>query len=443
MRITFRDSVINPAYRPYIGCPVRHLHMYGGAGSGKSVAAAQKVIIRCCSTPGERILCVRKVYRTCRKSQFALLVDVLTDWNLLGVVKVIRGEMEIIFPNGSRIMFAGMDDPEKIKSIAGITSIWIEEATELLEVDFNQLNLRLRGKTPSYKQILCTYNPIYDTHWIRQRFHLNPVDPCELLHTTYKDNVFLDPEYIAELERLSELDTEFYTIYTLGLWATPTDTIIKHWKVVPELPRTNIVARAYGLDFGSASPSTLIEVVWTLSLTHPLPGGVSREAGRGGSVSTPNALYWHEHFYRTNMSNLEIITGLHDAGVSSADLIAADAAEPDRIDEIARAGFNIHPANKSVRYGIDYLKRFTIHVTSDSADILKELPTYKWRKTKEGVLLDEPVKFNDHTLDAGRYASLTGAEYFGIYKPPVPGPTKEKHITRRSKRKNFFKGYLD
>ena len=452
IRLTINDSVVNPVYRPYFTCPVRHLHLYGGAGSGKSVAVAQMVIFRCFLTPGERILCVRKVYRTCRRSQFALLVDVLTDWGLIGHVNVLRGEMEIIFPNGSRIMFAGMDDPEKIKSIAGITSIWIEEATELMEVDFNQLNLRLRGGTPSYKQLICSYNPIYDTHWIRQRFHLDPIDECEVVHTTYKDNRFLDQEYITELERLSELDEEFYHIYTLGLWATPTDTIIRKWKVVPGLPTTNIVARAFGLDFGSASPSALVEVVWrtpSTKLSAELtsePGIPSLSKNVEGSMPEPvegGGLYCHQHFYRTQMSNLDIIKGLQEAGVSRTALIAADASEPDRIEEISRAGFNIHPANKNVRYGLDYLNRFTIHVTAESSDVQKELPTYKWRKNKDGVVLDEPVKFNDHTIDATRYAAITGAEYFGIYKPPIPRSAKERHIKRKRKRKNTLKGYLE
>ena len=59
-----------------------------------------------------------------------------------------RGDLRIAFPNGSEILFAGLDDVEKLKSIYDITGIWIEEASELLEADFNQLDIRLRTKFP-------------------------------------------------------------------------------------------------------------------------------------------------------------------------------------------------------------------------------------------------------------------------------------------------------
>ncbi len=128
-------------------------------------------------------------------------------------------------------------------------------------------------------------------------------------------------------------------------------------------------------------------------------------------------LHLHEHFYQPNMSNRDIIDGLYEAGISRTDLIAADSAEPDRIEEIYREGFNVHPAKKNVRYGLDYMRRFPLHITTDSANLLKELPTYKWRKDKNNNVLDQPVKFNDHAIDAARYAAITGAEYFGLYKP--------------------------
>ncbi len=294
MHITISENIVNPVYRPYMSCPVRNLHACGGAGSGKSHFAGQKLIIRCFKETGHRFLITRKIARTIRKSQFALLLDTLQAWGLYNYVTVNKAEMELTFPNGNQIVSAGLDDPEKIKSIAGITGVWIEEATDLLEQDYNQVNLRLRGPTAHYKQILLTYNLIYEGHWLRKRFHVDPIDDSIILRTTYKDNRFLDVEYIRELERLAEIDEEFYTIYTLGEWGTPTDTIFKNWTTVPYHPTGDqIIARAYGLDFGSASPSALIEVVWSpassfqdnteIIAPHPVPfqGDGSPTASRG------------------------------------------------------------------------------------------------------------------------------------------------------------------
>ena len=113
-----------------------------------------------------------------------------------------KSDMNITFANGSKILFAGLDDVEKLKSIYDITGIWIEEASELEEGDFNQLDIRLRTIFPYYLQILITFNPIRITHWLKKRFFDKP-DPRARLHeSTYKDNRFLTEEAIKTLEPL-------------------------------------------------------------------------------------------------------------------------------------------------------------------------------------------------------------------------------------------------
>lgn len=193
--------------------------------------AAQKIIRRMLEEPGHKILVIRKVAKTLRQSTFALLCQIISDWNLGEIFEINKTEMEIRCINGSQIIHAGLDDSEKIKSIAGITSIWIEEASELEKSDFMQLDLRLRGKLKYYKQIILTFNPISVTHWLKIEFFDNPKEDAFTLKTTYKDNKFIDEEYIKVLLALKDTDEYYYQVYVLGEWGTLGKTIFDAMKV--------------------------------------------------------------------------------------------------------------------------------------------------------------------------------------------------------------------
>jgi hypothetical protein len=145
---------------------------------------------------------------------------------------------------GNEILCAGMDDPEKIKSIAGITSVWCEEATELDELDFNQLELRVRGETENYKQFIITFNPISEQHWLKGRFFDVPDTETLILHTTYKDNSFLDADYIYHLTERVKANPNLHKVYVLGEWGKvdfggeflKSWSTIKHSLIVPYDP---------------------------------------------------------------------------------------------------------------------------------------------------------------------------------------------------------------
>lgn len=209
---------INDVYIPYLANSKRYLHFFGGSGSGKSVFAAQKIILRLKSEKPHRILCIRKVANTLRSSVYQLLRDTIDDMGFSHEFQINKSEMRFIHSSGNEILLAGLDDVEKLKSIAGITSIWIEEATELLESDFDQLDLRLRGETVSYKQIIFTYNPISERHWLKKRFHDNPNEDFECLRTTFIDNHFIDADYKRVLENKAMADPNLYKIYFKGEW---------------------------------------------------------------------------------------------------------------------------------------------------------------------------------------------------------------------------------
>ena len=215
----------NDTYMPLYECDSRYLVLKGGGGSGKSIFAGRKILERCISEPGHRMLVCRKVARTLRESCFAQLRGQIAEhYPDCGAV-VNRGDLRIAFPNGSEILFAGLDDVEKLKSIYDITGIWIEEASELLEADFNQLDIRLRTQCPYYLQIILTFNPISITHWLKARF-FEKKDPRATVHeSTYKDNRFLTQEAVKTLEAFRDTDEYYYMVYCLGQWGVTGKTV--------------------------------------------------------------------------------------------------------------------------------------------------------------------------------------------------------------------------
>ena len=196
----------------------RYLIMWGGAGSGKSYHAALKQIRRCLGEPGHRILLVRKVARTIKESVFKIVYDILLQNELLSLCTINLTDKSFRFNNGSEIITTGLDDVEKLKSIHAITSMWIEEATELDKSDLDQLDLRLRGETKFYKQIIITFNPIDETHWLKKEFFEGEIKNCFTHWSNYTHNDFIDDEYLKVLQDRISGDENMYRIYVLGKW---------------------------------------------------------------------------------------------------------------------------------------------------------------------------------------------------------------------------------
>jgi phage terminase large subunit len=197
----------------------------GGGGSGKSVFIAQKIILRMLSEKPHRFLVLRKVAKTLRESVYAELKRIIYQWGLQQLFKIHKGELLIECTNGNQILFAGLDDVEKLKSISGITAIWIEEASEINAEDFRQLDIRLRGQTKYYKQMMITFNPIDINHWLKKEFFDVKKDNATTLHSTYKDNRFLDDEAKKVLEEFKVTDPYYYSVYALGEWGVLGKTI--------------------------------------------------------------------------------------------------------------------------------------------------------------------------------------------------------------------------
>ena len=215
----------NPAFLPLFFDEHRYLVLCGGAGSGKSIFAGRKVLERVTTEPGHRWLVCRKVARTLRDSCFAQLRGQLAAHYPQAKAKVNVGDLRISFPNGSEILFAGLDDVEKLKSIYNVTGIWIEEASEITEAEFNQLDIRLRTTFPHYLQLILSFNPISITHWLKRRF-FDRADPRARTHrSTYRDNRFLTPEAVRTLESFRDSDPYYYQVYCLGEWGVTGKTV--------------------------------------------------------------------------------------------------------------------------------------------------------------------------------------------------------------------------
>jgi phage terminase large subunit len=332
---------------------------------------------------------LRKIRATCAGSVTRLVLDIL-DKNKIEYQHN-KTDRRISFPgSGGRqneIFYDGLDDPEKIKSISGITGLWLEEATEFTERDVLQLDLRLRGKTAHYKQIMLTFNPVESAApWLKQKYFDATGKPLILENTTVhlstiRDNPFIDDEYKAVLKGID--DPEYSAIYLHGKWAVATGVIFTGWKIeaIPESRWENSI---YGLDFGYHR-TALVQVA------------IDKDA---------MTAHMRQLIYDKGMTNSDIIDRLGTLGISQTAEIYADSAEPDRIEEIFRKGYNIHPALKDVSDGIDMMKRFKLIIDENSTDGISELKTYKWKHDKNGQPVSPscPVKISDHFCDSARYA---------------------------------------
>ena len=271
----------NRTFLPLYWDENRYLVLCGGGGSGKSIFAGRKVLERVTTEPGHRWLVCRKVARTLRDSCFAQLVGQARQYYADCGLTVLSGDMRMRFRNGSEILFAGLDDVEKLKSIYDITGIWVEEASELEEGDFNQLDIRLRTDFPFYLQMILSFNPISVTHWLKRRF-FDRTDPRATTHrSTYRDNRFLTAEAVKTLEAFRDTDPYYYQVYCLGEWGVTGKTVFNGQAVAERLAALEGWEKrgyfSYSLPDGVLAPQ---DVHWVDDAQGPVTVYVPPESGR-------------------------------------------------------------------------------------------------------------------------------------------------------------------
>ena len=391
-------DLYNAVYIPLFHDRSEFLHLFGSAGSGKSRFAAQREIALSFDSRRQRrkTLCIRKVKDTIKDSVYSELEQVIYEWNLGDWFRVLKSPMSITNRvTGVEFLFKGLDDPEKIKSVSRVDRVWIEEATELAsENELTQLRLRLRGF--GEVQIVLSYNPIDEYHWLNTKIHQKRPSGHTIFKTTYRDNLKMlrvSPEYGTYIESLKETNPNYYRVYGLGEWGRVVEGLIyPAYSIAPLFPVNDLGdddIHAYGLDFGFTDPTALVAL-------HVADGAPKR------------ILTAKEVLYAPNLDGAGLVNAFSELGVRRDVKIIADSARPEMIRTLAEAGYRVTACSKfqgSVLSGINRVRNYELRITAGSKEILKEINNYQKKHVKRtDQWLEEPETGQaDHALDALRY----------------------------------------
>ncbi len=378
--------LLSAGFLPSLNSRRRYLVECGGKGSGKSEFAARKLYLRAKREGRHRILILRKIRRDCKKSVVQVMLTLLRDVG--EPYEFNRSDLEIrIRANDGSVchfIFEGLDEKERIKSIKGITAVWVEEATEFTEEEFLEIDLAFREPGPAYHQIILTFNPVEAlAPWLKERFFVKGDPRAKCHRSTVEDNPVrsIREEYAKLLDSIK--DETIRKIYRLGEWAISRGRVYD-WDVVDLPADFNPDEVGYGNDFGySVNPAAVMRIY--------------RKADE----------FWVEEVvYEGGLTNQDLGERMRDEGIKPDDPVWCDAAEPKSIEELSRLGFNVFPCEKgpdSVRKGVDLVRSKKVHVVRGSVNIEKEMATYNWRTDSHGNPLPEPNKFFNHAMDAIRY----------------------------------------
>ncbi|EJG1262150.1 PBSX family phage terminase large subunit [Staphylococcus pseudintermedius] len=366
---------------------------YGGGSSGKSHGVIQKVVLKALKDweYPRRILWLRKVQSTIKDSLFEDVKECLINYGIWDMCLWNKTDNKVELPNGAVFLFKGLDNPEKIKSIKGVSDIVMEEASEFTLNDYTQLTLRLRERKHKLKQIFLMFNPVSKLNWVYKYFfeHGKPMKGVLIRQSSYKDNKFLDDMTRENLEMLATRNPAYYKIYALGEFATLDKLVFpKYEKRIISDKEVDHLPSYFGLDFGYVNdPSAFIHV----------------------KIDSDNKkLYVMSEYVKKGMLNNEIAQVINDLGYSK-EKITADSAEQKSIMEIKANGIDrIVPAMKgkdSVMAGIQFISQFDIVIDERCYKTIEEFDNYTWKKDKNtDEYYNEPVDTYNHCIDALRYA---------------------------------------
>ena len=388
---------LNPSFSDAFRSRERDLYLYGGADSGKSYAAAQKVIMKCQAYPRRRFIVIRKYKPSLKLTCWALITKTLTEWNV--DCETNKTDMIIKFKNGSEILFIPVvtstgEPAERIKSLTDVTDMWFEEPTELSYNEYLQIRRRLRGGImddkklgieDAYAQRIYSFNPVDQNHWLKMKIFDKGQGDWQQF--TYLDNQFAAKEEIQDLEELKDQDENQHRIYALGQWGVFQNKIYNNYEVKEfDIDLNNIDDVICGVDFGFVHPS-----VWLLL------------------VIKEDIVFITDEIYEKGLTNPEFIKLIQEKE-NDNDVKAptyCDTAEPARIEEMEQEGLLVYEANKAVIEGIDIVQKHKLIIHPRCVNTIKEIQGYKRREDRQGNVLEEPVKFKDDAMDALRYGLAT------------------------------------
>lgn len=405
---------VNNHFIPFIfNWDYKKYFLVGGYGSSKSYNVASKIIIKLIQEK-RKCLVVREVYDTIRDSCFSLLKEIIEGYGLKEVVKARESPMKITFPNGSEIIFKGLDKAEKLKSINGVSIVWLEECSECKYEAYKELLGRLRHKTMSNHLIMST-NPVSELNWTYKHFfkykndegrEIVILDDMELYdkrvitkgdtyyhHSTCTDNAFLPGDYISELDGMIEYDPDLYRVARLGHFG------VNGTKVLPQLKE---------MDHEEV-----------LKNIEKIPKRLHFNGGDLGFVTSYNAflrvaideasksLYIYSEYYTKGITDDVLANDLINEGFKGQ-VVRVDSAEPKTIAYLQSKGIVALPCKKykgSVLQNIKKIKRFKkIYVSNKCVNTLKELKNLTYKTDKKGDIIEDTFNIDAHTFDSIAYA---------------------------------------
>lgn len=356
----------------------------GGTRSGKTYNVLLWIILHYCQHNENKIITIcRKTFPALRGTVMRDFLEILKSMDLYDEQHHNKSNHEYKL-DSNLIEFISLDQPQKVRGRKR-DLLFCNEMNELDREAFQQLAFRTTGK------IIGDLNPSDEYHWIWER--LEPRDDVEIYNTTYLDNPFIDDSIRSEIELLKDTDENYWRIYGLGQRAISKATIFKYTEIDSIPDDAQLVA--YGMDFGFNDPTTLV-----------------------ATYKKDHNLYFKEMLYRSKMTTEDIHQYLK--GVEVLSITYADSARPEIIEQLRRYGHKVMKSYKganSVLAGIDLLKRYKLHVTKDSENMIKEFRSYKWKEDRAGRITNVPEDLFNHTLDAARYScySILSRPNFGKY----------------------------
>lgn len=393
----FEDFLFNWIYKFYF--------LVGGYGSSKSYHVALKIILKLLKEK-RTALVVREVYDTIRDSCFALFEEIIHDLELEDQVRLVTSPMQIRFPNGSKIIFKGMDKPSKLKSIHNVSLVWLEECSEIKYEGFKELIGRLRHPTLQLYMILST-NPVSKSNWTYTHFFRAVGIEDEQLykdriliandtyyhHSIADDNLFLPQSYIDQLEDLKTHDPDLWRIARKGRFGVsgkivfPQFEVNGHEAVMSAIKAIRKPLLKNGMDFGMVvSYNALLR----LAIDHE-----------------QKILYVYWEYYSRDKTDPEIAEDIKEFA-ESRELIKADCAEPKAIKYYKQKGFKILPCKKFQGSRATYtkkVKRFKKIVCSDTCvNTIAELKELTFKTDRNGEIIEDEFNIDPHTLSAIWYA---------------------------------------
>lgn len=391
-------SIVGKHYGEFWRFKGRYKAVKGSRASKKSSTQSLKVITEIIENPNVNWLVVRKVERTLRDSCYAQLKWAIHRLKVDNFFKCSTSPLEITYkPTGQKILFRGLDDPLKVTSITvevgSLCRLWIEEAYEITSEDaFDRLDESIRGQLPKgmYHQVVLTFNPWSDRHWLKKRFFDEPSKNVLAMTTNYMCNEFLSEADLVLFEEMKKNPRRYRTA-GLGEWGIVEGLVYENWEErvfdVHEISIRPSVRSAFGMDFGYVNdPSTLF---------CGLVDTVARE------------IYVFDEMYEKGMSNEDILSKVSEMGYSK-ERIKADSAEPKSIAYLRKAGLTrIRAAKKgpdSIRAGISIIQDYKIIIHPRCVNFITEISNYTWDKDKFDNAINKPIDDFNHLMDAMRYA---------------------------------------